>query len=234
MNISLFLAFGAGILSFFSPCILPLIPAYISFITGLSMEELKSSENSKVYIKNLRLILWQTTLFILGFSFIFVCLGATASYLGNIISRYEKAIRIFGGIVIILLGMHVAGILNIKQLEYEKKWHLARKPAHIFGSFIVGIVFAVGWTPCVGPILAAILGLAGTQETLIQGIILLVAYSLGLGIPFLITAVAMNAFLNLFSKVKRYFKIVSIASGTLLMIIGILIMTNNLRFFTGG
>ena len=223
-KLSLLIAFGAGILSFFSPCILPLIPAYISFITGLSLDELRVHGDKGSNIENLQKVLWQTILFIFGFSFIFVALGATASYLGDVISRYEKIIRIVGGSVIILLGLHVTGIFNIKQLEYEKKLHLRSKPANIFGAFVVGMVFAIGWTPCVGPALAAILGLAGTQETIGKGIMLLSSYSLGLGLPFILTALAMNAFLNLFSKVQRYIKAISIVTGLLLIGVGILII----------
>ena len=223
-KISLFIAFGAGILSFFSPCILPLIPAYISFITGLSLDELRMPGNKKRNIENLQKIFWQTILFVLGFSFIFVALGATASYLGDVISRHEKMIRIAGGSIIIILGLHVAGVFNIKQLQYEKKLHLRSKPANIFGAFIIGMVFAIGWTPCVGPALATILGLAGIQKTVGKGIMLLSAYSLGLGLPFILTALAMNAFLNLFSKARRYLKAVSIVTGLLLVLIGILII----------
>ena len=223
-KVSLFIAFGAGILSFFSPCVLPLIPAYVSFITGLSLEELRKPGDKRKNIENLQKVLWQTILFVLGFSFIFVALGATASYLGDLISRYEKIIRIVGGSVIILLGLHVTGIFNIKQLEYEKKLHLRSRPANIFGAFVVGMVFAIGWTPCVGPALAAILGLAGTQETIGKGIMLLSSYSLGLGLPFILTALAMNAFLNLFSKVQRYIKAISIVTGLLLIGVGILII----------
>ena len=225
MNItSIFIAFGAGALSFFAPCILPIIPGYIVFITGLSLDELKMSLEDKSSLKNLKKIFPQTVFFVLGFSFIFISLGATASYLGSAISNYEKIIRIIGGIIIIILGLHVGGFLNIKGLEYEKKFHLRNKPASIFGSFIVGVVFAFGWTPCVGPTLAAILGLAGAQKTLAQGVILLSVYSLGLGIPFILTALAMNTFLNLFGKIKKYFKIISILSGALLIAVGILII----------
>ena len=223
-SISLFIAFGAGILSFFSPCILPLLPAYICFITGLSLDELQRVDGGGRIGQNLTKFLWPTILFVLGFSFVFVSLGATASYLGDIISTHGKIIRIVGGSVIILLGLHVAGVFNIKGLQYEKKLHLRSKPANILGAFIVGIVFAVGWTPCVGPALAAILGLAGTQKTLTRGIILLSAYSLGLGLPFILTALAMNTFLNLFGKVKKHFRVISIVSGLLLVTIGVLVI----------
>ena len=222
---SLFIAFGAGILSFFSPCILPLIPAYISFITGLSLDELRLPGDKRSNVESLQKILRQTILFVLGFSFIFVALGATASYLGEVISQHERMIRIVGGSVIIFLGLHVTGVFNIRQLEYEKKLHLSSKPANIFGAFVIGMVFAIGWTPCVGPALAAILGLAGTQKTIGKGIMLLSAYSIGLGLPFILTALAMNAFLNLFSKVRRYIKTISIITGLLLIGVGILIIT---------
>lgn len=222
--VSLLIAFGAGVLSFFSPCVLPLIPAYISFITGLSLDELRGAGDEKGTVENLRRVLWQTLLFVLGFSFIFIALGATASFLGDFISRYERAIRIIGGSVIILLGLHVAGAFKVKQLEYERRLHLRSKPANIFGAFVVGMVFAIGWTPCVGPALAAILGLAGTQATLGRGVVLLSCYSLGLGLPFILTALAINVFLNLFGKVKKYFKVVSVVTGLLLITIGILII----------
>jgi len=225
---SLFIAFGAGVLSFFSPCVLPLIPAYIGFITGLSLDELQASNGERRMVQNLRKILWPTILFVLGFSFIFVALGATASYLANTISTHGKIIRIVGGSVIIVLGLHVAGVFNIRGLDYEKKFHMQTKPANMLGSFIVGVVFAIGWTPCVGPVLAGILGLAGTQETLTHGIVLLSAYSLGLGVPFILTALAMNTFLNLLGRVRKYLRAFSVATGVLLVAIGILIMTGSL------
>jgi cytochrome c-type biogenesis protein len=224
-TISVFIAFSAGVLSFFAPCILPLIPGYICFITGLSLEELQDFEGKNITRQNLKKILWQTILFVLGFSFVFVSLGATASILGDVISRYEKIIRIIGGCIIIILGLHVAGAFRIKKLESEKRVHLKIKPAHMFGSFVVGIVFAFGWTPCVGPALAAILGLAGAEKTLGRGITLLSAYSLGLGLPFILTALALNTFFNLFDKIKRHFRIISLIGGLLLIVVGILIIS---------
>ncbi len=230
-NISLFVAFGAGILTFFTPCILPLIPGYICFITGLSLDDLRENQKQDGKTHNIKRILLQTILFVLGFSFVFISFGATASFLGGFIYTYEKIIKIIGGSIIILLGLHVAGVFNIKKLGYEKKLHLKNKPANMFGSFVIGVVFALGWTPCVGPALAAMLGLAGTQKTLTQGIVLLSIYSLGLGIPFILTGLAINTFFNIFDKIKRYFKIISISSGVLLVIIGIIIITGWPRNF---
>ena len=221
---SLLIAFWAGLLSFFSPCILPLIPTYLCFITGLSLDELRRPEGEEKIVQNLTKILRPTIFFVFGFSFVFVALGATAGFLGDVISIHEKVIRIIGGSVIIVLGLHVSGLFSIKGLQSEKKFHLRSKPANILGSFIVGVVFAVGWTPCVGPALAAILGLAGTQQTLAKGVVLLSVYSAGLGLPFILTGLAMNTFLNLFGKVKKYLKLISVVSGLLLVAIGILII----------
>lgn len=230
-GVSLFFAFGAGVLSFFTPCVLPLIPAYLCFITGLSLDELRGSDSPGRAAKNLRKILWPTALFVLGFSFVFVSLGATATSLGKFVYIHQRIIEIVGGSIVILFGLHLTGVLNIKYLQYEKKFHLGRKPANIFGSFILGVVFAAGWTPCVGPILGPILLMAETQERVAQGIILLSLYSLGLGLPFLLTAIAVTTFLNLFNKVKKYFRAISLVSGLLLIIIGILIMTDRLHTF---
>lgn len=223
---SLFVSFGAGILSFLSPCILPLIPAYISFVTGLSLDELGESDST--LSKNLRRVFWQTVLFVLGFSFIFVALGASATYLGNFLFANRKLIKIIGGSIIILLGLHITGVFHIKYLEYEKKIHLKSKPANLLGSFVIGIVFAIGWTPCIGPLLAGILTLAATKKTLSQGILLLSSYSLGLAIPFLLTSLFIGLFLSLFSKIKRHLKLISIVSGGLLIIVGIWIIISGL------
>ena len=223
-HISILIAFGAGVLSFFAPCILPLIPAYICFITGLSFDELRESGGGINFASSTKKILWPTILFILGFSVVFVALGATAGLLGRVVSSYERIIRVFGGCVIILLGLHVSGFFKIKKLYYEKKLHLPYKSASMLGAFIVGVVFSLGWTPCVSPALAAILGLAGAQKTLERGIMLLSAYSIGLGLPFILTALAMNTFLNLFSKIAKYLKVISMISGLLLVVVGILII----------
>ena len=211
-------AFGAGLLSFFSPCVLPLIPAYVCFITGLSVKELSApKEKNFERIKN---VLPESLLFILGFSMVFVILGASATFLGSFLFAKQKIIKIIGGLIVIFFGLHISGLFNIKFLQYEKKLHLKNKPVTKFGSFLVGVVFGFGWTPCVGPILGGILMLAATKDSLAKGILLLSFYSMGLGLPFFLLSMGVGYMLGLFSKVKRYFKVISVLSGVLLIIIG--------------
>ena len=223
-GISLIAAFGAGIISFVSPCVLPLIPAYISFISGLSMEEL-SVENSRT----LRRIMLNSLAFILGFSIVFVALGATATFAGQLLLSKMSVLSKIAGIVIVIFGLHMAGVFKIRFLNYEKKFHASNKPVGLLGTFLVGLAFAFGWTPCVGPILAGILGLAMIEETVWEGIKLLSAYSLGLGIPFFLTGIGINRFLSVFARIKRYFKAIEIASGTLLVLVGFMIFFNYLN-----
>jgi len=225
-QIPVIVAFLAGIFSFVSPCILPLIPAYISFITGLSINDLNDSSDKKVHTGD---ILLDTLLFVAGFSVVFILLGATATWMGGFISKHQAILRTAGGLLVILFGLHISGIIRIKQLEYEKKIHLMNKPANIMGSFVIGIVFAFGWTPCIGPILAGILTYASTRKTVSEGIILLAAYSAGLAVPFILTSIAVSSFLRLFRKVNRYSAAISLVSGILLIIVGVLIMTDNFR-----
>jgi cytochrome c-type biogenesis protein len=225
-QISILLTFLAGIGSFFSPCILPLIPVYLSFITGLSVNELKSTEESS---KDTRKVLKEVILFIIGFSIVFVALGASASSITTLLVKSKKILRIIGGIIIIIFGLHITGLLKIKFLEYEKKIHLETKPIlGGLGSLVVGMTFAIGWTPCIGPILGAILTLAATRTTLLQGVILLSVYSLGLSLPFLITGLAVNQVLKLFTKIKKYLKIITIATGIMLIITGILVLSGRI------
>lgn len=226
-DVNLLIAFGAGILTFISPCVLPLIPAYISYITGLSLDELKTSGKSNLYH-----IALNTLFFIIGFTIVFTALGASATYLGNVVSSYRDILRYVGGIIIIVFGLHIAGISPIKFLYTEKSLTLKKKPKGFIGSFFVGLAFAIAWTPCVGPILSSILIYAGTQETVKKGVILLVSYSLGLGIPLLITSLAINIFLKFFNKIKKYFRVIEIIGGIILIIIGILIITDKFILLT--
>ncbi len=224
-NISLLTAFIAGILSFLSPCILPLIPGYISFISGASIPELTGETEIKKLRKKTMI---NSLFFILGFSFVFIALGASATFIGKFLLAKIKILSIIAGIIIILIGIHLTGLIKINALLYEKKINVNTKPIGIFGSFIVGFAFAFGWTPCVGPILAGILVIAGAKETLTQGILLLSIYSLGLAIPFLLTSYSLTLFFKFFNAIKKYLNMIELISGILLIIIGILIITGSL------
>ncbi|MEW6557702.1 MAG: cytochrome c biogenesis protein/redoxin [Elusimicrobiota bacterium] len=221
-EISVLIAFLGGIASFFSPCILPLVPVYLTFITGLSINNLKDAKDPKK-------ISGEIAFFILGFSFVFVALGASAGTIGSIIFRNQKLLKLLGGIVIILFAFHIIGLIKIKQLEYEKKLHLKNKPMNIFGSFIVGVVFAIGWTPCIGPILASILMVAATRETMLGGVVLLCCYSLGLSLPFIAIALAINKVLGLFDKIKKYFGVISVCSAIVLIAAGVLLIVESFQ-----
>jgi len=220
------IAFSAGLLSFVSPCVLPLVPSYLTYITGVSFKELSE-------LKGKGKLRWSTTvhslLFILGFSSVFILMGASASYLGQLLARYQDWIMKGGGILIILLGIHFTGIINLPFLQMEKRIELRKKPLGYLGSFLVGIIFAAGWTPCIGPILSTILIYASTSKNFTTGIFLLVVYSMGLGIPFFLSSLAFNSFLLTFEKMKRFMRAITIASGVFLIIIGILILTDTFR-----
>lgn len=227
-QVSLALAFFAGLLTFLSPCILPLIPAYISFITGVSIDDLVSGKEEKKEMTG-RIFL-EMVLFISGFSLVFVLLGASASYFGKFLLSHLRVLRTIGGILVILFGLYIAGLFKLSFLGYERRIHLKMKPINILGSFIVGTVFALGWTPCAGPILATILTYAGTGETVGAGIFLLGSYSLGLGIPFLLSGLAVNLFVRGFRKIKRYSRLISPVTGGLLVLFGVLILTGKFQF----
>ena len=227
-EVSVLIAFAAGFLSFISPCVLPLVPSYITYITGVSFRELTDQETRKK-VKWTTLI--HSCLFILGFSTVFILMGASASYLGQILSKYQTWIMKIGGILIILLGIHF--ILQIFPfLQIEKRFEMKRKPLGYLGSFLVGIVFAAGWTPCIGPILSTILIYASTSQQMTTGIVLLASYSLGLGIPFLLASLAFNLFLSTFEKMRRYMKVVIFISGFFLIGVGILLLTGTFRVVT--
>lgn len=225
-NVSFFAAFIAGLLSFLSPCILPLIPGYISFISGATLAELTNNDELKK-IRSKTMI--NSISFILGFSVVFIALGATATFIGKFLIANLKIFTFIAGLIIIVIGLHLTGILKINALLYEKKLNLNIKSIGVLGAFITGFSFAFGWTPCVGPILAGILVVAGAQETVFKGILLLTAYSLGLAIPFLITSYSLTLFFGFFNSIKKYLNIIEIISGIFLILIGLLILTDNLK-----
>ena len=228
-NVSLFAAFTAGLLTFLSPCILPLIPAYLSFISGVSLNEMRREESD---IRSSAKVLSNALLFVLGFSFVFVSLGASATFFGKFLLAELGILRKIAGILVVLFGFHMLGIFRIGFLDQEKRYHQRTKTLGLFGSFLVGVAFAFGWTPCIGPILATILFLASTKETVAQGIWLLGIYSAGLGIPFLLAALAVGRFFQVSSAFRRHFRAVEIASGLLLIAVGILILTDDLTRIT--
>ena len=229
-NISLLAAFTAGIISFVSPCVLPLIPGYLSFISGVSLEEMRGGERKSEALKKVSL---NTLFFVLGFSFVFVAMGASATFVGEFLLSKLSLFNKIAGVIIILLGLHIIGVFKISFLNYEKRFHTKSKPLSPLGSFVVGLAFAFGWTPCIGPILGGILALAANQDTMGKGIMLLSSYSLGLGIPFLVTAVSFNTFLGVFGRVKRHFRTIEIISGLFLVTIGFLIFIGSFGYIAG-
>ncbi len=201
-----------------------MIPFYISFISGLSINELSETEAKK---KALGKVLLSAIFFVLGFSSVFISLGASATYLSRLILGYERMLRIILGIVVIIFGLHLSGLFNIRFLQTEKRFHLAKIPKNLFGSFLLGFTFAFGWTPCVDPILGTILSFAATKEKVTEGVILLSFYSLGLGLPFILTSIALGTFLSSLEKIKRYFRLISIISGMFIIGMGILLLCHN-------
>lgn len=218
-------AIGMGLVSFASPCILPLIPSYVSYITGISYDELVTAESRK---KNMNVTLFHSIAFVAGFSIIFVLLGATASFAGSILSQHLDIIRIVGGVLIIIMGVFVMDIVNIPFLQREAKLQLKTRPAGYAGTVVVGMIFGAGWTPCTGPFLGSVLALAMTSETMGRGMGLLALYSLGLGIPFILSAVAISAFLASFNTLKRYLKLIKIVSGAILILMGVLLLLDKM------
>lgn len=221
-------AFLAGLLSFLSPCVLPLIPSYITYITGLSFADLQSEHPShKVRIQTIV----HSLLFIAGFTFVFVLMGASATFLGSFMQTHMAIIRKVGGVLIIIFGIHVSGIIPVHLLLGEKRITIHRKPAGYLGSFLVGLTFAAGWTPCIGPILASILMVAATEDTVSRGIALLFIYSMGLAIPFFLSSLALHQFLVVFNRFKKYIRIFEIITGIFMVAVGFLIFTDNLSIF---
>jgi cytochrome c-type biogenesis protein len=215
-------SFSAGLFSFLSPCVLPLFPSYISFITGMSVADLTADLGAAAR----RRVLLHSVAFIVGFSVVFVGLGASFSAAGQLLFDYRDWIRRIGGLMIIVFGLYIVGLLKIGFLGRTQQLHLRQKPVGYIGSFLVGVTFAIGWTPCVGPILGAILSLASTAENVGRGITLLAAYSAGLGVPFLLSALALGPFLRAFRRYRPFIPVVERAAGALLVVVGVLVLTN--------
>ena len=215
-------AFFAGLLSFLTPCVLPLVPGYVSLISGASVEELQNKDR-----RLLSTVLLHSVMFILGFTVVFVTLGAVATGLGQLAHQYKKYLTWIAGALIIVFGLHLIGVFKIKALYADKRMHSVQSGGggkSPIGAFLVGFAFAFGWTPCIGPVLAAILGLAANEETVARGIGLLFIYSLGLAVPFLLTSLVMGRFLSFYGRFRRHLGTVEIVSGVLLVAIGGLIL----------
>jgi cytochrome c-type biogenesis protein len=211
------IAFTAGLLSFLSPCVLPLIPSYVTFITGLSLEDVQKSR---------RAALVHSLLFVLGFTLIFLAFGATATALGQLLLYQRAWITRIGGLLIIVFGLYMLGVFNISLFSRERRVHIANKPVGYLGTLLVGVAFCAGWTPCIGPILGSILTYAASSADLARGLWLLLAYSLGLAVPFLLAAVAVERFLDFFGRMKRQMNWITRTSGVLMIVVGILMITN--------
>ena len=222
-EVNVFVAFAAGVFSFLSPCVLPLIPSYLSFVSGVSLDEMRG-EQGRLRVRS-RVVL-NSLAFIVGFSLVFVSLGASASFLGGLFLNYRNTIRILGGVFVLLVGLYLVGVFKIVALERYLQFDLKDKPAGYLGSVLVGITFAVAWTPCVGPILGATLALASTAGEVSRGTLLLSSYAAGLALPFFLSALAINSFLRFSQQLRPYIQAIHIGGGLLLIIVGILLITD--------
>ena len=222
-NVTLIAAFVAGFLSFISPCVLPLIPGYVSFVSGVSLEDMRGDA---AVTSARRRVLVTSLFFVLGFSLVFVALGATASVVGRFLIERQPILAKIAGVLLVIFGLHTMGVFRIGLLETEKRMQANRKPAGALGAMLVGIAFAFGWSPCIGPILGGILALAAGRDTVWEGIQLLAVYSIGLGIPFLLTSIAINQFFAVTKRIRKHYHAIELVSGGLLVAIGVLIFTN--------
>jgi cytochrome c-type biogenesis protein len=225
-SLSVLIALTAGLLSFLSPCVLPLVPSYLSFVTGMSLDELQESDDRTH-------VLTHSLLFVGGFTAVFMILGASASFLGRAAHAYEDWIARAGGVLLIVFGLHLLGVFRIATLMREKRVQLSDKPAGFLGTIAVGAAFGAGWTPCIGPVLGGILTLAAARETIWSGVWLLFVYSLGLAIPFLLAALALDRFFAAFRRFRRWIPWMERASGVLLIALGVLLMTGSFTVLTG-
>jgi cytochrome c-type biogenesis protein len=221
-------AFLAGLISFLSPCVLPLVPGYVSLISGAGVEELKAQDAGLM-----RRVMLHSLMFILGFSVVFITLGAVSTEVGQLLSVYKKTLAQVAGVVIILFGLHLTGIFRITALYSDKRLHSLKGGSSLWGAFVIGFAFAFGWTPCVGPILAVILGFAASQDTVWKGILLLAVYSLGLAVPFLITSLAIERFLLFYRRFQKYMHALEVGSGGLLIALGVLLVLGRFSILSG-
>ena len=218
--LEIFIALGAGLISFLSPCVLPLIPGYISYISGQNLDEI---------VENKQKILTKTIIFSLGFSLVFISFGATASYLGSFLINYSDTLRITAGVIIIIFSLQIMGVLKLNILNKEKRFYTKNYSKNLFFPFVVGTAFAFGWTPCIGPVLGSILTLAAVETSITQGVVLLSFYSLGLALPFILSGYGITKFLSVSKNLKPKMRMISLIGGSVLLLTGILILTNVLQ-----
>jgi cytochrome c-type biogenesis protein len=221
-------AFFAGLISFLSPCVLPLVPGYVSLISGAGIEELKTSEGQL-----LRKVMLNSAAFIIGFSIVFITLGAISTEVGQVLAQYKSLLARIAGVIIILFGLHLTGVFQIKALLADTRLHTLKGGSSAWGAFVIGFAFAFGWTPCVGPILAVVLGFAAAQDTVWKGIFLLAIYSAGLAVPFLATSFGIERFLKFYNRFKFHMHAVEVASGCLLIALGILLVLGRFTIIAG-
>ena len=209
---------------------LPLVPGYISVVSGISLDQLQAEDRDSGLMK---VVVFNSLFFVVGFSVIFISLGASATFLGQFIKEWMSILYRVAGIVIIMFGLHLTGLIRIPFLYQDKRFHNLDKPRGMFGAFVLGLAFAFGWTPCIGPILAGILTFASTKETVGEGVLLLTVYSAGLGLPFLLTSLGLNKFLTFYGRFKKHFHTVEVVSGVLVVAVGVLILTDNFIRLSG-
>ncbi len=224
-EISYFYVVLAGLLSFLSPCVLPIVPGYLCFLAGTSLDKIASGEDASKE----RNVFYFALSFVFGFSTVFILLGASATLLSGIVYEYLDILRVIGGIIIIIFGIHFMQIIQLPFLNRDTRYQIESYRPGIVGSYVIGLSFAFGWTPCIGPILGSVLSIAASSETVTYGIVLLMLYSAGLGIPFLLAAYAINGFMKFLSKIRNYIRVIEIFTGVLLVIFGILILTNRIQ-----
>jgi cytochrome c-type biogenesis protein len=225
-SVSLLTAFAGGLASFVSPCVLPIVPGYLSFISGINVAQLKGADAPAHLVRR---VVITSIVFVLGFSTVFITLGAAATLVGYLLQKYKRELAMVGGVIVIILGLHTAGLFKIPWLLYEARADVReRKPLGLLGAYVVGLAFGFGWTPCIGPILGAILFFAAQQDTVAKGVLLLSFYSAGLGIPFIVAALAMNRFFRASGTLKRHMRAVEVVSGLLLVAVGLLLVTDRL------
>lgn len=226
-EVSIALAAGAGVLSFLSPCVLPLVPSYLAFLGGVAISGREDKGPARATL------LIHAVLFIVGFSLVFMALGASMSLLGRMLFRYQEAVRRVGGVLIILFGLSVAGVLKLPWLLRDRRVHLRERPAGYLGSVLVGITFGAGWTPCIGPVLGSILTLAGAAQTGGTGVQMLGAYAAGLGVPFFLSALLLGRFASFLERFRRFLPFVDLVAGAILVLGGTLLFTNYMTVLNG-